>query len=437
MNTKTTHLMVVASVPEGKASVQSFLGELNELYVAASEDLETVGIAYNRRAAMHLIDTTQPDVLVIDLMLPGLRSIEIITYVSGVQPDVKILAFSPGDPPYDRVILAIQAGALGYVCKDAEPTEIFEAIHTVLRGENYLPQEATYDVLQQVAPELRVVSQQTRGRLIEVLLAFIPLAGIVAAFTEFLWREYWGKIGVRVVDLGVDASTRATEFMGTLLLLLGFFGPLLFIPTWVRLIGSWIEHTPGLKSIITNMQNIKVLRFLFTERMGSLVLALGVLLITIPLDISGGTVLSLVIGAVITIVLLAHILGMDAGLPDFLQLPPDRVRRYLAVVGGLILALMLVLSAEVFLRGPDLRADGLHGFIAPKALDLTARPAMIYDLDEKHEPLGVLYLGGNADLYVLYDPCKKTVRFIPVGSSRVEFVDKVQCPPDSRSVQPE
>ena len=428
--------MVVASVPEGKASVQSFLGELNELYVAASEDLETIGIAYNRRAAMHLVDTTQPDVLVIDLMLPGLRSIEIITYVSGVQPDVKILAFSPGDPPYDRVILAIQAGALGYVCKDAEPTEIFEAIHTVLRGENYLPQEATYDVLQQVAPELRVVSQQTRGRLIEVLLAFIPLAGIVAAFTEFLWREYWGKIGVRVVDLGVDASTRATEFMGSILLLMGFFGPLLFIPTWVRLIGSWIDSKPNMKKTVTNAQQIKlgrlsIGRFLFSERIAGFVLAIGVLLITIPLDISGGTVLSLVVGAIITIVLLAHVLGMDAELPDFLKLPPDKIRRYLAIVGGLILVLMLFLSAEVFLRGPDLREDGLHGFIAPKALDLSARPVMIYDLDEKHEPLGVLYLGGNADLYVLYDPCKKTVRFIPVGSSRVEFVDKVQCPPNS------
>jgi len=157
--------MVVASVPEGKASVQSFLGELDEQYTAASENLETVGIAYNKRAALQLINTTQPDVLLIDLMLPGLRSIEIITYVSGVQPDVKILAFSPGDPPYDRVILAIQAGALGYVCKDAEPTEIFEAIHTVLRGENYLPQEATFDVLQQVAPELKIVSQEARAGL--------------------------------------------------------------------------------------------------------------------------------------------------------------------------------------------------------------------------------------------------------------------------------
>jgi hypothetical protein len=53
---------------------------------------------------------------------------------------------------------------------------------------------------------------------------------------------------------------------------------------------------------------------------------------------------------------------------------------------------------------------------------------MIFDLDEKNEPLGALYLGGNADLYVLYDPCVETVRFVPVGSSRVMFIDEVTCP---------
>lgn len=52
----------------------------------------------------------------------------------------------------------------------------------------------------------------------------------------------------------------------------------------------------------------------------------------------------------------------------------------------------------------------------------------LYDLDGILEPLGALYLGGNADLYVLYDPCAEIVRMVPVGSSRVELVDRVTCP---------
>ena len=83
------------------------------------------------------------------------------------------------------------------------------------------------------------------------------------------------------------------------------------------------------------------------------------------------------------------------------------------------------LSFEVFVRGPDLRHDGVHGFLVRRILDVSARLAMFHDLDEKHEPLGALYLGGNADLYVLYDPNRKRVRMIPVGSTRVEIIEKV------------
>ena len=88
---------------------------------------------------------------------------------------------------------------------------------------------------------------------------------------------------------------------------------------------------------------------------------------------------------------------------------------------------LLALGAEVLIKGPDLRADGLHGILAPKVLGLSAKPVMLFDLDEKHEPLGALYLGGNADLYVLYDPCEETVRLVPVGASRVQLIDRVDC----------
>ncbi len=432
MSTKSIQLLAVMSVPEGKLLFQSFLGELSDLFLADGKELEIAGIAFNKRAAIQQIERTQPDVLLIDVTLLGLRSIEIISYVSATLPDVKILAMSPGDPPYDRVILALQAGALGYVSKEAAAREVFEALTQVLRGEYHLPTEDTVDVLKQAAPELMIAAKERRGKLTEALLAFVPLIAIISAFTQFLWRKYWGQIGVRVSDLGVDTSTRVTDFLIFLLMLVGIFAPLLFIGTWMKAIGSWMDNRPKQKALLTKVQKIETMGlpigfYLFGYWMGWMVLAVIILFITLPLEGSGGKILTLLVGVAFTLILLANVVGSNDFLPRWLTIAKDRVRGSLFIISGLILVLLTVITFEV-LEGPDLRADGVHGFLAPKALGLSARPAIIHDLDEKHKPLPALYLGGNADLYVLYDPCDKVVRLIPVRSSRVKMVDKVECP---------
>ena len=127
------------------------------------------------------------------------------------------------------------------------------------------------------------------------------------------------------------------------------------------------------------------------------------------------------------VVFVANILDLDDELPVFLHLPHLDSWRVLGFLGIVMIVFLLALGAEVLIRGPDLRPDGLHGILAPKVLGFSAKPAMLYDLDEQHEPLGALYLGGNADLYVLYDPCAETVRLVPVGASRVELIDNVDC----------
>lgn len=427
MNAKPIRLMAVVSVPEGKAHFQGMLSELKVLFLAESRKLDVVGIAYNKRSAIQLIERAPPDVLLIDVTLLGLRSIEIISYVSATLPDVKILAMSPGDPPYDRVILALQAGALGFESKDSDASEVFDAIKKIMRGEYHLPIEDTVDVMKQAAPELTIAAKERRGKLAEGLLTLIPLIGIISAFTQFLWRKYWGSIGVRVSDLGVDASSRVTDFLIFLLVLIGIFGPLMFIRSWMKMIGSRVDTHPKLSLLLTKVSNIKIMGFhLFGYWMGWMVLAVLVLLITLPFDGSGGKVLTLVMGIVFALILLAHVMGSNDFLPPWLIIAKDRVRGTISIISGLILVLLIVLTVEVF-EGPDLRLDGVHGFLAPKAIGLSARPAIIHDLDDKYPPIQVLYLGGNADLYVLYDPCEKIVRMIPVGSSRVKMIKEVQC----------
>jgi DNA-binding NarL/FixJ family response regulator len=388
VSSKPIRVLVVDADPGEGGALSAHMDEV--------EGIEVVGVAHNRRAAISQPETTQPDVLLVDLMLPGYRSIDVIGQVAGTQPQVRTLALSPGDPPHGRIILAVQAGALGFVTRDAASSEFEAAIDQVHRGEPWLPLHDTYEVLQDVAPELGVSAQERQSRLTGVLLGLIPLSGLVAAMTAFLWRDYWGKIGVRVVDLGVDPTTRGTNVLITILLLLGAFGPLLFVDTWVQALGDWVATKPGLANALAKGRNLhlgrlRVGRILFNGLVAWVAMALLVLFITL------------------------HLRHLGTG-------------RVLVTVGAFLLIFLVALSAEVMVEGPDLRTDGMHGSLAPKALGLYARPMMIFDLDEKEEPLGALYLGGNADLYVLYDPCVETVRFVPVGSSRVMFIDEVTCP---------
>lgn len=396
------------------------------------EGIEVVAVAHSRNAARAKAENLAPDVLLIDLMLPGYRSIDIVRQTADEQPQIHILALAPAEPTHDRIMLAAEAGALGYVCRDADLSEFGAAIEQVHRGEPWLPIQSTYEVLQEGASELAVSAQERRDRLSQVVLGLIPLTGLVAAITGFLWREYWSAIGVRVVDLGIDPASRMIDMLVVLLVVIGIFGPLLFVRSWVEAIGTWVETKPRLAAVAAEAHSLRVGslpvgKILFSRGMAVVLPALLVVGIMLLVTIAMPLIMVLLVGPGVGIVLLAGLLDLGDALPEGLHLPHLEPGAVIAFLGIVIFVFLLVLGMEVLILGPDLQTDGLHGLLAPTVLGLRARPVMVYDLEERQEPLAALYLGGNADLYVLYDPCTETTRFVPVGSSRVEYIDRVTC----------
>ena len=126
MSTDVIRVLVVdADVGGGEA----LLSQLDEL-----ASVEVVGVAHNRRSALQEVEARCPDVLLVDLMLPGLRSVELIEHVVATEPEVRVLALSPADPESERVAMAIRDGALGYVGRDVQPGELEAAIAHVQRG---------------------------------------------------------------------------------------------------------------------------------------------------------------------------------------------------------------------------------------------------------------------------------------------------------------
>jgi len=421
LNSNQIRVLVVDADPSGEGHLRSKLG--------AIQIIDVVGIAHSQRMALNQVESIQPELLLVDLMLPGYRSIELISQVSVLYPDIRILALSPGDVPHDRVMMAIRAGALGFITRDTNHSEAAEAIQQVHQGEHWLPLEDTYTMLGNAAGELTVTSRERWSRMGQVALGLIPLTGLIAGITALLWRNYWGKIGVRVVDLGVDPTTRMIDLLSLFIFIIGILGPILFVRSWVETLGKWIEKkTPSTAAWVQKAQRYRLGRLVFNQWVARGLMALLVVTILVLLTQIFTLVMRIFLGPVVGIILLANLLDLDQELPGALQLPHLDSRRILVFLGVVVLFFLLVIGTEVWIMGPDLRTDGLHGILAPEALGFSARPVTLIDLDGNLEPLGALYLGGNADLYVLYDICTKSLRYVPVGSSRVEFVDRVVCP---------
>jgi NarL family two-component system response regulator LiaR len=111
---------------------------------------EVVGEADNGQAAVLLAQETQPDVILMDLLMPGVDGIEATRQITSRQPKARILVLTSFAAD-NKVFPAIKAGALGYLLKDSSPDELVRAIRQVQRGEPSLHPIIARKLLQEIA----------------------------------------------------------------------------------------------------------------------------------------------------------------------------------------------------------------------------------------------------------------------------------------------
>lgn len=103
--------------------------------------LEVIGEAADGEPALHLVRTLTPDVVLMDVNMPGLNGLEATAQLQRELPGVKVLAFTIHDRA-EYVLQLMRSGARGYVTKDAPPEELVRAIETVGRGGSYFTAQA-------------------------------------------------------------------------------------------------------------------------------------------------------------------------------------------------------------------------------------------------------------------------------------------------------
>lgn len=131
-----------------------------------------VGEATNGHQALHLAEIERPDLVIMDVQLPGVTGIQIANALRRLAPGIAIVFLSMHVDD-ERLFAAIRAGAVGFLTKDCEPAVIVDSVMAVLDGENLLHRSVLGNPMlaQRVLREFRSMAQQQTGAESEITLS--------------------------------------------------------------------------------------------------------------------------------------------------------------------------------------------------------------------------------------------------------------------------
>ena len=112
-------------------------------------DFHIVGAAASGSEALALVESHDPDVLLLDLEMPELDGVGVLERLEGARSRVRVIVFTVFDTD-ERIIAAVEAGAAGYLLKGAPRADVFAAVRVVASGGSLLAPLATSAVLRRV-----------------------------------------------------------------------------------------------------------------------------------------------------------------------------------------------------------------------------------------------------------------------------------------------
>jgi DNA-binding NarL/FixJ family response regulator len=134
--------MIRVAVVDDHAIVRNGLVQL----LSADPELEVVGAVGDGDAAVTLCSERRPDVALMDLSMPGMDGVEATRRILEAAPGVQVVVLT-SFVDRERVLAALDAGAIGYLLKDSEPDELLRGVHAAARGESPLDPRAARTML--------------------------------------------------------------------------------------------------------------------------------------------------------------------------------------------------------------------------------------------------------------------------------------------------
>jgi DNA-binding NarL/FixJ family response regulator len=132
---------------------QSLLRMGFRLILEAEPDIEVCGEAADGATAIHMAEALRPDVVLMDVRMPGLDGIAATDAITAADSAPRVLILTTFDLD-EYVFAGLKAGASGFLLKDAPPAELLSAVRTVAAGNAVLAPSATRRLIDQFAPQL-------------------------------------------------------------------------------------------------------------------------------------------------------------------------------------------------------------------------------------------------------------------------------------------
>lgn len=136
----------------------------------AQEEFSVVGEAGDGAEAVQRYKTTRPDVVLMDLAMPGTDGVQAIQTIRAFDPQAKVVVLTAYDTD-ERILQAVQAGAQGYLLKGAPREDIFRAVRVVYHGGSLLEPVVAGKLLNRVGDILRgeTIEEELTPRELDVL----------------------------------------------------------------------------------------------------------------------------------------------------------------------------------------------------------------------------------------------------------------------------